>query len=64
VRRNQLEHLIRAAAAILDEHEILVIGSQFILGSITEDRLPPEATPLDDRDETKSTLLVCRSGIA
>jgi hypothetical protein len=65
VRRDQLEHLIRAAGTILDEDEILVIRSQSILGSVREDRLPPEATrsveadlvPLDDPDETKSTLL-------
>jgi hypothetical protein len=65
VRRDQLEHLIRAAGAILGEQEILVIGSQAILGSVSEDRLPREATrsieadlvPLDDAEETKSTLL-------
>ena len=65
MRRDQLEHLIRAAGAILGEPEIIVIGSQSILASIKEDHLPAEATrsveadlvPLDDPDEDKSTLL-------
>ena len=65
MRRDQLEHLIRAAGAILDEEEVVVIGSQSILGSVDEERLPPEATrsveadlvPLNDPDDTKSTLL-------
>jgi hypothetical protein len=65
VRRDQLEHLVRAAGAILDEQEVIIIGSQSILGSVTETDLPPEATrsveadivPFDDADERKSTLL-------
>ena len=65
MRRNQLEHLVRAAGAILDEQEVIVIGSQSILGSVTDTDLPPEATrsveadivPFDDADERKSTLL-------
>ncbi len=65
MRRDQLEHLIRASAAILGEREIIVIGSQAILGSYPEFRLPAEATasieadlvPLNDPDETKSTLV-------
>jgi hypothetical protein len=31
--RNQLEHILRAAGAITDESEIVVLGSQAILGS-------------------------------
>jgi len=31
--RNQLEHILRAAGAITDEREIVVLGSQAILGS-------------------------------
>lgn len=65
MRRDQLEHLVRAAGAILDEQEVIIIGSQSILGSVTETDLPPEATrsveadivPFDDADERKSTLL-------
>jgi len=33
VKRRDLEHLIRAAGDIADDHEIVVIGSQAILGS-------------------------------
>lgn len=65
MRRDQLEHIVRAAGAILDEQEVIVIGSQAILGSVAEARLPPAATrsveadivPLDDQDERKSTLI-------
>lgn len=32
VKRDQLEHIIRAAAEIADDHEIVVIGSQAVLG--------------------------------
>lgn len=65
MRRDQLEHLIRAAGAILDETDVIVIGSQAILGSVDHSQLPAEATrsieadivPLDDADEAKSTLI-------
>lgn len=42
--RDQLEHLLRAASAIVGDRDILVIGSQSVLGSISDARLPPEAT--------------------
>ena len=32
--RTELEHLIRAAAAVTNEYEIMVIGSQSILGAV------------------------------
>lgn len=34
MKRRDLEHLIRAAAAVTDEYEIVVIGSQSILGAV------------------------------
>jgi hypothetical protein len=40
MRRRDLEHLIRAAADIADDDEIVVIGSQAILGSFPDP--PPE----------------------
>ena len=40
MRRHELEHLIRAAAAITDQYEIVVIGSQSILGAVPN--APPE----------------------
>lgn len=39
MRRSDLEHLIRAAAAITNEDEIVIVGSQAILGAV------PEADP-------------------
>jgi len=34
MKRSELEHLIRAAAAITNEYEIMVVGSQSILGAV------------------------------
>lgn len=36
MKRKELEHLIRAAAAITDQYEIMVIGSQSILGAVPD----------------------------
>jgi hypothetical protein len=41
--RNELAHVLRAAARIADDPHILVIGSQSILGSFDEDELPEVA---------------------
>jgi hypothetical protein len=62
VKREQLEHVLRAAAQIAGDPDVLVIGSQSILGSVAEDELPDEATAsievdvafFDDADNTKS----------
>lgn len=40
MNRSQLEHPIRAAAALTNEYEIMVIGSQSILGAVPH--APPE----------------------
>jgi hypothetical protein len=37
VKRHQLEHVLRAASRIAEESDILVIGSQSILGSVTDE---------------------------
>jgi len=50
VRREQLEHVVRAASSIVGERDILVIGSQAVLGSIPDERLPPEATTSTEAD--------------
>jgi|SRR5580765_5484740 len=42
--RAELEHAIRAATEIVAADHVIVIGSQAILGSYTEDQLPDEAT--------------------
>lgn len=44
MRRDQLEHAIRAACQIITAPEIIVVGSQSILGSIDHSRLPAPAT--------------------
>ena len=41
--REELAHVLRAAATIAGESEILVIGSQSILGSYSNEELPDEA---------------------
>lgn len=36
MRRTELEHIIRAAAAITNEYELVIIGSQSILGAVPD----------------------------
>jgi Nucleotidyltransferase of unknown function (DUF6036) len=62
VRREQLEHVLRAASQIANDPEILIVGSQSVLGAIPEDRLPAAATAsievdvafFDDPDDRKA----------
>lgn len=64
MRREQLEHILRAAAQVVKQKDLLVIGSQSVLASWDETKLPPEAVrsieadvaPLDGDDE-KSDLI-------
>lgn len=44
MRREHLEHLLRSTATITGVNEVVVIGSQAILGSYPEWELPREAT--------------------
>lgn len=44
MRRDELSHIIRAAARILDDASVVVIGSQSILASYPEVTLPDELT--------------------
>lgn len=44
MRRDELSHIIRAAARILDDPNVVVIGSQSILASYPEVTLPGELT--------------------
>jgi hypothetical protein len=44
MRRDQLEHAIRAACQIVDAPAVVVVGSQAILASYREEDLPDEAT--------------------
>ena len=43
MRRDQLAHILRAASTIADDPDILVVGSQSILGAYSEDELPEDA---------------------
>ncbi len=43
MKREEFEHAIRAAGAVLGVHEVLVIGSQALHASV-EGELPPEAS--------------------
>ncbi|MEV6322730.1 DUF6036 family nucleotidyltransferase [Nocardia sp. NPDC051787] len=44
MRRDQLEHAIRTACQIIGRPEVIVVGSQSILGTFDEARLPVDAT--------------------
>jgi hypothetical protein len=44
MRRDQLEHAIRASCQIIGRDEVIVIGSQAILGTYDEKQLPADAT--------------------
>lgn len=65
MNREQFEHVLRAVSRIAADPNVLVIGSQSILGSYADDELPPEATGsmevdaafFDDPGETKSGVV-------
>lgn len=65
MNRTQLEHVLRAASQIAGEPDVLVVGSQAVLGGLPEDQLPVEATSsievdvtfFDDPDDAKSDLV-------
>jgi hypothetical protein len=44
MRRDQLEHAIRAACQIIGRPEVIIVGSQSILATYREDQLPAAAT--------------------
>lgn len=50
MRREQLEHVLRAASRIVDERDFLVVGSAAVLGTFHDDELPIEATRSDEAD--------------
>lgn len=65
MKRSDLEHILRAAAEIAGDAELVIIGSQAILGSFDETSLPDAAsasieadvTFFDDYDNNKSDLI-------
>ncbi len=62
MKQEDFAHVLRAAADAAEDSNIIVIGSQAILGTYSEDELPPEACLsievdiafLDDPDELKA----------
>ena len=50
MRRDDLEHAIRAAAEVIHEDRVIVLGSQSILGSYTEEQLPASIVTSDAVD--------------
>jgi hypothetical protein len=65
MRRTELEHIIRAAGALLGEETVIIVGSQAILASFHEDDLPTTAVrslegdvlPFDDPDGSKADII-------
>ena len=50
MKRPQLEHVLRAAARIVNQPDFLVVGSAAILATYDEAMLPVEATRSDEAD--------------
>ncbi len=50
MNRQQLARILRSACAIARDADVLVLGSQSILGSFDEEDLPPEATASQEAD--------------
>ena len=64
MKREQLEHVVRAASDIVDSADLLIIGSQSVLATWDERRLPKAAirsmeadVATLDGDEAKSDLI-------
>ncbi len=72
MRRDQLEHAIRASCQIIGRDEVIVVGSQAILASYDEKQLPADATmslevdilPISDDHEETTEMADLLEGIA
>lgn len=72
MRREQLEHAIRTACQIIQHREVIIVGSQAILGTYDESQLPAAATmsievdilPLAVTDEETARLADLIEGVA
>jgi hypothetical protein len=72
MRRDQLEHAIRTAYQIIEQPEVIVVGSQAILGSFREEELPADATmsvevdilPIADSNDETGRLADLIEGVA
>jgi hypothetical protein len=67
-----VEHAIRTASQIIERPEVIVVGSQAILGSFREDELPADATmsvevgilPIADSNDETARLADLIEGVA
>ncbi len=50
MKREELEHVLRAASRIVNQRDFLVVGSAAILASFDDEVLPPEASRSDEAD--------------
>jgi hypothetical protein len=50
MKREELEHVLRAASRIVEQRDFLVIGSAAILGTYSEDVLPHAASRSEEAD--------------
>lgn len=57
MNREQLAHVLRAAASIVGVADLVVIGSQAILGSVPDWQLPYEATRSVEADLAVDAVL-------
>ncbi|SIH34200.1 Uncharacterised protein [Mycobacteroides abscessus subsp. abscessus] len=72
MRRDQLEHAIRTACQIIDATEVIIMGSQAILGTYRETELPRQATmsaeidilPIASTNEETAHLADILEGVA
>ncbi len=72
MRRDQLEHAIRTACQIIGAPEVIVVGSQSILGTYREEQLPRAATmsvevdvlPIAESNEETARLADLIEGVA
>lgn len=72
MRRDQLEHAIRTACQIIQHPEVIVVGSQAILGTYDESQLPAAATmsievdilPIAQTNEETARLADVIEGVA
>jgi hypothetical protein len=72
MRRDQLEHAIRTACQIIERPEVIVVGSQAILGSFRENELPADAAmsvevdilPIADSNDETARLADLIEGVA
>ena len=72
MRRDRLEHAIRTACQIIQKPEVILVGSQAILGTYDESQLPAAATmsievdilPIADSNDETVRLAELIEGVA